>query len=629
MKTQGALALIGTLFISVFFGACSFPSDESQEQTAPGLVAREGHGLVKISLTLGDARTALPEIGVFASYTLQFIRTGETDPVLSETTPDPALTIELEAGTYTLVVTGYNSNDELLARGSAEVVVSENQETPVTVQLNATQMGSGTLSYTISVPETLVLETGILRLDPLLEGSTLVIDLSSGWEGTVVIPSGFYRAGCDLYGTIDTEAENKNAGQTMIVHIYDNVETKLEFTFGDDEFINEGWLPLWVAGDSGAFTAALTEIQNSAETNIDIYVNADFSLNPVSLSESGYSGKTITIRGTGMASHELNLNSTGALFTVGSNVTLVVENITFKGRTGNNSAVLHVDGGTVSLNTGAVISGNSNSTNGGGVYVGNNGIFTMQNSAVIQGNTASSNGGGVYVDTGTFTMQDSAVVSSNTASVGGGGVYVHSSGTFTMQDSAVVSGNTTSSNGGGVLVDGTFTMQDSAVVRGNTASVGGGVYVYSSGTFTMQDSAVVSGNTASSSGGGVYVQSSGTFTMQDSAVVSGNTASSYYGGGVYVYGTFTMQDSAVIQGNTASSYGGGVCVGSGGIFRKEPKEEGDTSGIIYGSDESDAKLKNTAATGGSAVYVDSLKQRETTAGETIHLSTDSSDNWDS
>jgi putative cofactor-binding repeat protein len=120
--------------------------------------------------------------------------------------------------------------------------------------------------------------------------------------------------------------------------------------------------------------------------------------------------------------------------------------------------------------------------------------------------------------------------------------------------------------------------------------------------------------------------------MQDSAVISRNTSSTN-GGGVYVNysGTFTMHDSAVIQGNTASNYGGGVYVSSG-TFRKEPRTEGSTSGIIYGSDESGVDqdgydLKNTA-TYGSAIYVDSSKQKDTTVWETTSLSTDSSENWE-
>jgi hypothetical protein len=92
-----------------------------------------------------------------------------------------------------------------------------------------------------------------------------------------------------------------------------------------------------------------------------------------------------------------------------------------------------------------------------------------------------------------------------------------------------------------------------------------------------------------------------------------------------------MHDSAVIQGNTASSNGGGVFVSSG-TFRKEPRTEGGTSGIIYGSNESGVDqdgydLKNTA-TYGSAVYVNDSQQKDTTVWETTSLSTSSSENWE-
>jgi hypothetical protein len=71
-----------------------------------------------------------------------------------------------------------------------------------------------------------------------------------------------------------------------------------------------------------------------------------------------------------------------------------------------------------------------------------------------------------------------------------------------------------------------------------------------------------------------------------------------------------------ISGNTASR-GGGVYV-VGGTFTKQP------GGVIYGSNESDSDLKNTATGGdnfGHAVYVNSspAKKRNTTAGPYIAL----------
>ena len=139
--------------------------------------------------------------------------------------------------------------------------------------------------------------------------------------------------------------------------------------------------------------------------------------------------------------------------------------------------------------------------------------------------------------------------------------------------------------------------------------------------------------------------------MGDSATVSGNTASSYnsyyastyasrsYGGGVYVAGgSFAMGGSASISGNTASATsasassvlmqnGGGVYVDAskGGTLTK-------TGGVIYGSNETGNDtdgnpLKNTAPSGGAAVYYTASKSRNTTVGPGQNLSTASDDNW--
>jgi hypothetical protein len=72
-----------------------------------------------------------------------------------------------------------------------------------------------------------------------------------------------------------------------------------------------------------------------------------------------------------------------------------------------------------------------------------------------------------------------------------------------------------------------------------------------------------------------------------------------------------------ISGNSASS-GGGVYVFSGGTFIKQ------SGGTIYGSNESDYSLRNTATYGadyGHAVYVESspVKIRNTTAGTGVTL----------
>jgi uncharacterized repeat protein (TIGR02543 family) len=398
------------------------------------------------------------------------------------------------------------------------------------------------------------------------------------------------------------------------------------------------WISILPSDLSLAASLAWINANAAAGRDYAITVHGDESIAPQTLS---YGGKTVRITLNGDTTERtVSVSAAGSLFTVGNEVTLTLgNNITLQGRPSNTAALVTVNGGTLVMNSGAKVSGNTSSSySGGGVYVSNNGTFTM-NGGTISDNTSFS-GGGVYMGSGTFTMNE-GTISGNTASSSsaysyGGGVYINSgtSGTFTM-NGGTISGNTVSSSssfsysssyGGGVyIISGTFTMNE-GTISGNTASssyyspsYGGGVNLSNNGTFTMSGGTIC-GNTASSSassyGGGVNVTNGGTFTMND-GTISGNTASSSsaysYGGGVGISNdsTFTMS-GGTISGNT-TSLGGGVYVMSG-TFTKQ------SGGTIYGSNAG-STLKNTADNDsrGHAVYVSGSKIRNTTAGPGVTL----------
>jgi uncharacterized repeat protein (TIGR02543 family) len=294
----------------------------------------------------------------------------------------------------------------------------------------------------------------------------------------------------------------------------------------------------WTEWTALSLNDALTWIDTNAVEGgaYTITVKNEETIAPKTLS---YSGKTVRIILNGdTAERALSLSSTGSLFTLESGVTLILENnIILQGRNDNTVPLVRVNsGGTLVMNTGSKICGNTS--------------------------LSSSYGGGVYVANGTFTMSGGEI-----------------------------SGNTTFSGGGVYVVSGRFTMSG-GTISGNTASrYGGGVYVVS-GMFTMNDGEI-SGNTASRYGGGVYVDSGGVFTMSDGEI-SGNTAHCYnsspsYGGGVASFGTFTKQSGGTIYGDTDTTHTAG-------------------------------STENTARNGaGHAVYVDSGKKRNTTAGVGVTL----------
>ena len=136
---------------------------------------------------------------------------------------------------------------------------------------------------------------------------------------------------------------------------------------------------------------------------------------------------------------------------------------------------------------------------GGGVH--NTGTFTMRG-GYISDNEATESGGGVFT-AGTFAMHGGTIADNEAghdwAMEGGGGVFVAEDGTFTMF-AGTISGNTAAMIGGGVNATGTFNMRGGSI-RGNSAVAGGGVGV----SMDMSDPDATPG-TFRMSGGTIYGQ---------------------------------------------------------------------------------------------------------------------------
>lgn len=113
-------------------------------------------------------------------------------------------------------------------------------------------------------------------------------------------------------------------------------------------------------------------------------VNDNISSPPVRLTDSGYGGKTITLRGNG-GNREISLSSQGSLFSISSGSVEPVfklRDITLNGRIDNNTALLFLSKGELIMESGAVVTGNN--TRGVCVTGGN---FTIRDNASVNGNT--------------------------------------------------------------------------------------------------------------------------------------------------------------------------------------------------------------------------------------------------
>ncbi len=130
---------------------------------------------------------------------------------------------------------------------------------------------------------------------------------------------------------------------------------------------------------------------------------------------------------------------------------------------------------------------------GGGIYNRVGGVVTLADNAIITGNTATTDGGGIY-NFGTVNLNDNATISDNQANSGGGGIY-NSDGTVNL-------------NGG--------------TITGNDAfNDGGGIYNYNGGKVELT-AGTITGNSAGSYGGGIYLDTGSTLKVNGSEVTSGD-----------------------------------------------------------------------------------------------------------
>jgi hypothetical protein len=128
----------------------------------------------------------------------------------------------------------------------------------------------------------------------------------------------------------------------------------------------------------------------------------------------------------------------GSLLRVSGGVRVTLRGITVEGTAGNDAPLIVVDGGSLVLDAGACVTGNTNSVAegngyGGGILVVNGGTLTVKAGAVISGNRVSAAGkaygGGVCAMEGTTFVMTGGTIGGNEAAGGapysswGGGVY--------------------------------------------------------------------------------------------------------------------------------------------------------------------------------------------------------------
>jgi hypothetical protein len=480
---------------------------------------RDDDGTEITPVSGGGIATGAWQMELGAEYTgvpLQFrveLKKG-TNPVrFSKITP---LTIPISGmRDIALTVEGYTVSAPVFANGRIELSVTA----PDSASSGSTP-GSVETFEGVTVTRVITSEPGYQLVTGSLTHNTFPMDelvpkFTMPREDVVI---GAQFAGNTLAGTTSLYIGNSTAPESLLE------SGDLQYLLG--KVAN----PYVGANNGGTYTIVL-----AADETYTAHNNLTYSGNPP---------VTITLLGSGIPR---NVKSP---FTVGNNVTLVLgDKISLTGITSTVTTtqrpVLVNLGGTLIMEDGSGIVGNSATSNSGSSYL-------------------DYDGGGVYVDKGTFIMNGGVIKNNHITAKGstyidasGGGVYVTgddtTKGTFTM-NGGVISGNIVESSRTGS--------------GGSDFICGGGVFVTSFGRFTMTNG-IISGNTLVTSGGGlkyfqgggVHVLSSGTFTLSGGAIRDGSHEGVYLNGG-----TFTMTGGSITNhavgisgvGNATMEIGGGA-----------------------------------------------------------------------
>ena len=270
---------------------------------------------------------------------------------------------------------------------------------------------------------------------------------------------------------------------------------------------------------------------------------------------------------------------------------------------------------------GGNIVGNSNTTSGGGVYMGYGGVNMYGGS--IAGNYSGAAGGGIgLVFNGSMYYMmiqaydctiEGGCITGNTSKSGGGGIYGGKFAEMQVGGSAIINGNRCGTYGGGVYTGNTLTVSGGTVAGNRAGNNGGGLYANSIGNIELSGG-TVTGNSASN-GGGVYVNNDMTMS---GGIITGNSASGN-GGGIRVANVTDSEPEArtlTVTGGTVSKNsaknGGGIYVGVGadvnisGLTVTENKATGYGGGIDIDNDgavnlKDSSVTKNTAGSGSGGV----------------------------
>lgn len=292
-----------------------------------------------------------------------------------------------------------------------------------------------------------------------------------------------------------------------------------------------------------------------------------------------------------------NIGDTGGICVAEDSAETEIKNCSIKNNVARSGGGLDLAG--TSTIEDCEITGNkaeSSTGVGGGLILAFYNKSCIIKKSVISNNTAGESGGGIYINGGTLSLESGAAIRENTAETDGGGIYIRD-GSLNLESGAAISNNTAKKDGGAIYASceyPTITVNigekddsDDIVIEKNNAERGGAFYGADNARFVM-NAGKVSGNysTRTDEGGGggaMFLWGGGsnysTFTMNGGEIIGNMAKKGGAGGAVHIddgsgkNAAFIMT-GGLLSGNkvadengNGSKLGGAIYVKNGGKIK--------------------------------------------------------------
>jgi hypothetical protein len=603
MKRTNVWTLAAITGMAIFVSCFNSLAEPNSAKSPP---PAKGMGRVEIRIAGSEAKTLLPDnsgiIGVQLDYKIIITKDGADTSAVNATFSGNSWTGELETGVYTAEVVGCKpSTSQAVARGSERFTVNGDGVNTISIGMSHIQEGIGVFLYTVNVTNDVFIVNGKLRLVPFSGDNDPANILLTGnnLNNSINIAAGYYQIYFEITGIINGQI--KIYQSTVAAHVANNLITRAFYNLTGNDF-NQLVFDYFVT-NSIELDAALSGIKAGNKNEYFIIVSDVFQSDPISLTALEFTNKTINLWGHINGKYEIRLKSNGSLFTVGSDVELVIVNITLRGSNTNNAPLVKINTngklvvcheGKLTGNTYAASIGDNG---GAGIFL-NGGILEIAGGEISENilkGTTTFYGGGIYADNsstiimtgGTIKENQVEIIQAGNGRAGGGGIVLNNTSSFEMLD-----GN----------IEGNICKHSSTIDE--SWAVGGGVVIGGNSLFYFRGGKIRN-NTCN-------------------AVSTSNRFGRAIGGGIHNEGKFLMS-GGIINGNSCISnikpnyfYTSGWPEGAyGGGYHSDPYGFSSivkTGGIIYGSeavgnDVNGIPLRNMAQSdsgglgGGHALFI--------------------------